>query len=147
MTAILLVIFVLLPGCGIIHALRVHAFARQCVRMTAAVTGYKDDPRQTRIRKDGLSQVRRIRYPIVRLCSRDGAQHTVTLKDARPRADRGDSDTIEVIFPEGRPDLARVAHWRARYAWPLFWFLPALWALVFMLCVVMAYYAEKLVGA
>lgn len=46
----------------------------------------------------------------------------------------------------GRPKKARIAHWRARYALVLMWFLPAVAVLVFLLGAVILHQGKHLLG-
>jgi hypothetical protein len=45
-----------------------------------------------------------------------------------------------------RPKKARIAHWRARYALVLMWFLPAVAVLLFLLGAVILHQGKHLLG-
>ena len=135
--------FGLLPTCGVVHLLRVYWFARDAVRVTANVVGNHGEIRDVELSHNGLPRSRVFRYPIVRFCGNTGATHTVTLRDERPKADRADPDHIKLIYPNAHPDRARIAHWHARYAIPLFFVLPALSVLIFLLMVTIAHHARQ----
>jgi hypothetical protein len=69
-----------------------------------------------------------------------------SLRDERPKADRGDPNKLTILYPKARPERARIAHWRARYTLVIFWFLPALAVLLALLGFTIQYYAAKLSG-
>ena len=142
----LIIVFIILPACGIFHLLRMYSFARGAVRADATVIGHEETTQEVQIRRGGLSRSRLFRYPKVRFSSADGQTHTVTLRDERPRADRGDPKKLTILYPKARPERARIAHWRARYALAIFWFLPAVAVVLALLGFTIQYYAVKFSG-
>lgn len=129
----LLIVFVILPACGIFHCFQVARFARGAVYIKANVIGHEEETREVELSRNGLSRSRLFRYPIVRFIDKDGKTHTVTLKDERPEADQSDPKKIGILYPRNRPKQARIAHWRARYVLPVLWFFPALFVLLALL--------------
>lgn len=133
MKTFLIIVFAVLPACGLIHVLRTYLFARTALRTNAKIIGYDEQEKEVAVRTGGLTRTRVFRFPIVRFKTRAGATHTVTMRDERPKADRASENEIAIIYPKNNPKRARIAHWHALYALPFFWFAPALAILIALL--------------
>ncbi len=135
MKTFLIIVFCVLPLCGLIHVLRTYLFARDVVRTSAKIIGYDEvQGEESLLHQYSFGYRARVyRYPIIRFKTQAGTTHTVTLQDERPRGDRTNTNEVTVVYPRENPARARIAHWHARYVLPLFWFAPALAILVVLL--------------
>lgn len=141
--AFLILVFVILPACGIVHLLRVRRRLRDFVRAKAAVVGFEEFTTEAELRIGGLSRTRLVRRPMVRFGSDGGKIHTVTLRDELHMPGGTDPKALLVIYPYGHPERAQLADARVRYTWPLFWFLPALAVLLAVVGFTLQYYATR----
>ena len=141
--AFLILVFGVLPALGFVHLLRMLLLGRHGIRVRAKVVGFEEHETEAELRGNGLSRTRRVRQPIVTFTDTRGTPRTLTLPDERPKADRADPNTLLIVYPKRHPDQARIAHWHARYALVLLWFLPALAVLVFLLGAVLIHYAHR----
>lgn len=143
LNAFLILVFVILPACGIVHLLQVRQRLRVFVRARAAVVGVEEFTTEAELKIGGLSRTRLVRRPMVRFSTQGGKNHTVTLRDEFPTPGKPDPKSLLVIFPHGHPERAQLADARVRYTWPLLWFLPALAVLLAAAGFTLQYYATR----
>lgn len=139
----LILVFGVLPACGLIHLLRVRRRLRDFVRAKAAIVGFEERTVEAELRVGGPSRTRLVRRPAVRFKGGGGSDHTLTLQDELPKPGEADPKALVVIYPRGHPERAQLADSRVRYTWPLFWFMPALAVLLAMLGFTLQYYATR----
>ncbi len=143
LSAFLILVFVILPACGVVHWLRVRRQLHDFVRAKAAVVGIEEFTTEAELRLGGLSRTRLVRRPMVRFSSDGGKIHTVTLQDELPKSGGPDPKALLVIYPHGHPERAQLADPRVRYTWPILWFLPALAVLLAVAGFTLQYYATR----
>ncbi len=143
LSAFLILVFVILPACGVVHLLRVRRRLRDFVRVRAAVVGFEEFSTEAELKLGGLSRTRLVRCPIVRFSSNGGKNRTVTLRDELPTPGGTDPMALLIIHPFGHPERAQLADSRVRYSWPLLWFLPALAVLLAVVGFTLQYYATR----
>lgn len=125
MSMFVLVVFFILPLVGGLLALRAWCSIRSGLRVTGSIVGYKFMP------STGYKSMDRY-LPIVVFRDEHGDLHTVKLEYENGFGYQGKLGPIRLIFPEGKPQAARVDQFFSLWAFPLFFLAPALATFAFL---------------
>ena len=117
-----LTIFVLLPAIGAIFAFRSVRLLQQGVRVTGTITDYAAVS-ESRENGPGYSTSH---FPVVRFRDAGGKTHTVTMSVSERPVAETKRKSVKVIYPEDKPDAARIANFGSLWLLPLVFFAPAL---------------------
>jgi len=126
MKALAFVVFLIMPGIGLLLSLRIWLFIRNGVRVTARIIGYKEERLSGGIDTDNSRSL-----PIVSFRDERGREHRVTLSHERPARWKGVGDNeIKLIHRRGDPQHPKIAHWSLLWLAPIFLITPAILLLI-----------------
>ena len=117
-----LTIFVFLPAIGAIFALRSIWLLREGVRVQGTIIDY-EVVSESRQNGPGYST---FHFPVVQFRAAGGKTHKVTMSASERPVAENKRKPVNVIYPKGKPEAARIANFGSLWLLPLVFCAPAL---------------------